>query len=66
MDLNERPVQIRRARKYRRKVLPNKAQCPFQDMSPQALSGRAKQGADIMLSDAVFGDGHNKVTDKVP
>lgn len=32
----------------------------------QNLSGRAKQGSGIMLNYTVFGDGHNKVTDKVP
>lgn len=35
-------------------------------LRPHNSSGRAKRGLGITLNYAEFGDGHNKVTDKVP
>lgn len=62
LALKDRPGQIQRAGQLRCKV--SLSRC----LRPQNLSGRGKrpqQGSGIMLNYAAFGDGSNKVSDKV-
>lgn len=48
------------------RCFPKKPSVPFKISESPGLVWEGQAGSGIMLSDAVFGDGHNKVTDKVP